>query len=463
MKRAGRRWLARGLIVGLVGLFFLGVGFQRTTSEDPLDQALRARLLALNITLPDDGPTASPAQVELGRMLYFDKVLSGNRDISCATCHHPALASGDARPLSAGTGGVGLGPDRQRGAGRPHIPRNAPEVFNRGASAWKTMFWDMRVAQTSDGRVITPAGAQIPEGITDVLAAQALFPPTSQDEMRGSPGDCDLFGHPNELAALPAQDFPAIWDAIVARVQAIPPYQPLFEDAYPGTRFEAITIVHIANAIAAFEREAFTLLNSPWDRYLRGDNEALSPAAKRGALLFYGELGCVACHSGALMTDQQAHNIAVPQIGPGKGASAPFDFGRELVSGNPADRYAFRTPPLRNVAVTAPYMHNGAFRTLEAAVRHHLNPANSLRTYTPSAHLPADLAATYQDDPAVQDALLETLDRNLHPTTITDSEMADLLAFLHALTDPAVYTLAQEVPTWVPSGLPVAEIEARAP
>ncbi|RME12883.1 MAG: cytochrome-c peroxidase [Ardenticatenia bacterium] len=457
-----KAWLAGSLfLLALVGL--ISVGFQPAQASDPLDRILRSRLLELNITVPEPGAPASPAQVELGRMLYFDKLLSGNRDVSCATCHHPTLATGDARPLSVGTAGVGLGPDRQRGQDRPHIPRNAPDVFNRGSALWTTMFWDMRIEQMPDGRLLTPAGAFLPEGIDDVLAAQALFPPTAEHEMRGMPGDRDLFGHPNELAEIPAQDFPAIWNAIVARLQRTPPYRPLFEDAYPGTRFEEITIVHVANAIAAFEREAFTLLNSPWDRYLRGDDSALSPAAKRGALLFYGELGCSACHSGPLMTDQQAHNIAVPQLGPGKGASAPFDFGRELVSGSPTDRYAFRTPPLRNVAVTGPYMHNGAFRTLKAAVRHHLNPAESLRTYTPSAHLPADLVATYQDDPALQEALLDTLDRNLHPTTISDDEFADLLAFLHALTDPAVYSLAQEIPTWVPSGLPVAEIETRTP
>ncbi|MCB0238120.1 MAG: hypothetical protein KDH08_05655, partial [Anaerolineae bacterium] len=110
--------------------------------------------------------------------------------------------------------------------------------------------------------------------------------------------------------------------------------------------------------------DAFTLLDSPWDRFLAGDDSALSTDAQHGALLFYGDAGCARCHSGNLLTDQEFHNAAVPQLGPGKGRQNPYiDLGRARETGNPDDRFAFRTPPLRNVALTGPWMHNGAFAT----------------------------------------------------------------------------------------------------
>lgn len=142
-----------------------------------------------------------------------------------------------------------------------------------------------------------------------------MFPVTSNDEMRGAPGDQDVLEQPNELALIAASDFPAIWDALTARLLAIPEYVTLFQAAYPDVLISELGFEHTANAIAAFEIEAFTLLNSPWQRYLNGDEMALSSAAKAGALLFYGDAGCSWCHSGPLFTDQMAHNLAVPQVG----------------------------------------------------------------------------------------------------------------------------------------------------
>ncbi|HIP71387.1 MAG TPA: cytochrome-c peroxidase, partial [Anaerolineae bacterium] len=106
---------------------------------------MQAVVTAQGIRPYEPPPSPEPTLVTLGEALYFDKILSGNRDISCATCHHPTLASGDELALSIGTGGMGLGPQRQMGVGRERIPRNAPEVFNRGAVEWRTMFWDSRV------------------------------------------------------------------------------------------------------------------------------------------------------------------------------------------------------------------------------------------------------------------------------------------------------------------------------
>jgi len=195
-----------------------------------LDDDLLAALRAAGVTALDPGPRPETAKVALGRALMFDKLLSGNRDISCATCHHSTLATADARSLSIGTGGVGLGSSRRLGAGRPFIPRNATEIFNRGAREWTTMFWDMRVSGFG-ASFRTPAGRALPFGLDSLLAAQAMFPVTSRDEMRGRPGDRDVFGAPNELAAFADDDFTAIWEALMARILAIPAYVDMFARA----------------------------------------------------------------------------------------------------------------------------------------------------------------------------------------------------------------------------------------
>jgi cytochrome c peroxidase len=420
-----------------------------------LDQSLRSAMRAAGISPLDPGPTPLPEKVALGQALMFDKEISGNRDTSCATCHHPLMHTGDALSVSIGTGGRGLGPARVLGVGRNLIPRNAPDVFNRGSAEWRTMFWDLRVSGTPQSGFDTPAGATLPSGLDSVLAAQAMFPVTSNDEMRGKPGDVDVFGAPNEIAAIDPTDLPAIWDALIQRLRAIPEYAPLFTAAYPGVSATALGFQHAANAIAAFEIHAWTYPGSPWDRYVAGDDSAMMDDAKRGAILFFRAAGCVACHSGNLFTDQRTHDVGVPQVGPGKGAEAPQDLGRWRVTGNAADKYAFRTPPLRNVTMTGPWMHDGAFTTLRAAVQHVLDPTTSLRHYDPG-QLSPEMQGTFQGDAATIDAILANLDADVAtPHHLSDAEVDDLLSFLNALTDPAAADLSADIPDAVPSGLPV--------
>ncbi len=446
---------AVGVSILWAALCFFGCG--DSASPPSLDQQLAQVLREAGIGPLDPGPSPPPAKVALGQALMFDKELSGNRDIACATCHHPLLHTGDGLPLSIGTGGRGLGPARVRASGRPFIPRNAPEIFNRGAPEWRTMFWDMRVAGAPAVGFATPARDLLPRGLESVLAAQAMFPVTSRDEMRGQRGDRDVFGRPNELAEIPDGDLRAIWDALMARLLAIPGYVSMFLSAYPETPLVQLGFQHAANAIAAFEVAAWTLVDSPWDRYLEGDLSALPDEAKRGALLFFGKAGCARCHSGPLFTDQRAHNIGAPQIGPGKGAEAPEDFGRARETGEDAERFAFRTPPLRNVALTGPWMHDGAFATLEAAVRHHLDPARSLRSYDVS-QLPPELRETFRGDPASIRAILQRLDPAVsEPLELSDREVNQLLTFLEALTDPRAADLREDIPASVPSGLPIAD------
>jgi len=413
-----------------------------------IDNELRAVIRKHDLK-PIEKPQTDPDKVALGKALFFDKIISGNKDISCATCHDPRFGTGDCLPLPVGTKGTGACLSRTRGAGRPFIPRNAPEVFNRGHEDWKTMFWDARV-EIKNGKFSTPAGSSLPKGLEGVLAAQALFPPTSRDEMRGRVGDTASDGTPNELAQIPDGDFNRIWNAIMNRLLSIQEYRELFRKAYGNKQY---TIADYANAIAEFEKEAFTLTDSPWDRYLRGDNDALSYEAKRGALLFFGKARCYTCHSGTLFTDQKFHNIGVPQFGPGKDASG-LDLGRYLVTGKEEDKFKFRTPPLRNVAVTSPYFHNGAYRELKKVILHHLDPEKHLRNYDPAANgLPADLASTLKNDEGTINQILSTLD--IKPVSLTEEEVDYLIAFLNSLTSPQVYTLHRVIPDRVPSGLPV--------
>ncbi len=425
---------------------------------ETVDQQLQAMIAAQDVQPFAPGPPVDPALAALGQALFFDKELSGNRDIACATCHHPTQRTGDSRPLSVGTGGHGLGAARELGDGRLFIARNAPDVYNRGSAAWQTMFWDGRVANSVRGYFVTPAGSQLPPGLNSVLAAQAMFPVTAVDEMRGQPGDVDIFGQPNELALMANDEWAAIWEGLMARLLAYPEYVALFQAAFPDVSPDTLTFAHAANAIAAFEVEAFSQYQSPWYRYLRGDESALSAEAKRGAVLFFGDAGCGQCHSGPLLTDQAYHNLAAPQIGPGKGAEAPLDYGRFQVTGRPEDKFAFRTPSLLNVAVTGPWLHDGAYATLEAVINHHLNPAEALANYDAAANLSAELQEMVVTDTAVQQAMLAGLDPALASARrLGPAEIEELVAFLAALTDTAVFDLAHVQPATVPSGLPVED------
>lgn len=432
------------------GLALLLVGAEPAAD---LDHELQPLLARAGVYPLEPGPARSESRIALGEALFFDPILSGNRDISCATCHHPSFGTGDGLALSIGTGGHGVGPQRTAPASRNRVPRNATDLFNRGLTEWSTMFWDGRVVETGKG-FLSNARDRLPPGLDSTLAVQSMFPVTSRDEMRGFVGDVDIHGDPNELALLDDEDFPGIWDLLMARLTAVPGYVDLFARAYPDVLSGTWGFEHAANALAAFQADEWTLLDSPWDRYVAGDTKALTEPAKRGAVLFYGRAGCSECHSGPLLTDQVHHNIGVPQIGPGKGVNAPLDLGRYYLTAEEADRFAFRTPPLRNVSATGPWMHNGAYRDLEDAVRHHLDPATALAAYDPEQLEPA-LRPSYWGSPNVQAFILETLDpRMTRPLELTDREVDELMAFLSALTDARALERAP-LPASVPSGLPV--------
>ena len=440
-----------------VGVFVLaGCGDGGTGTSD-LDTPVREALQGAGVTALAPLAPSDPALVRLGQSLMFDKVLSGNRDVSCATCHNPRTATTDHLSLSIGTGGAGEGSGRALAAARQFNPRNSQDLFNRGYPEFDRMFWDGRVSKLGTGEIETPAGGQLPTGLANALAAQAMFPVLTRHEMRGEPGDVDRFGAPNELAQLSNDDRPGIWAALMSRLLSIPQYVELFQAAYPEVAIEDLGFQHAANAIAAFEASAFTAVNSPLDRYLRGDATALGEPERRGALLFFGDAKCGACHLGPHLTDNLFHSIGVPQVGPGMTPSEPEDRGRESVTLNSTDRFRFRTPPLRNVEVTGPWMHDGAYTTLESAVRHYLDARSALSSYDPS-QLREDLRGSHLSDPATLQTMAASIDFRVEaPLSLSDGEIADLVSFLRALTDPAASDLAGAIPSSVPSGLPVGD------
>ena len=428
--------------------------------NEDLDQILEALIELHGIATPDSGPPQPIEKIELGHALFFDREMSGNRDTACASCHFPTLGTGDMLPLSVGTKprNIGsVGPDRGRGEDQEFTPRNAPEIFNRGSLLWFSQFWDSRVTQNADGTFNSPAGEDLLPGLESVLAVQAMFPVTSRLEMRGRAGDKDFLGQHNEMADVDDDDLRGIWTQLMQRLLAIPEYQDLFAAAYPEIPQDDLTFADAANAIAAFEIEAFTFLDSPWDQYLAGDDRALSNKQKRGAILFFGQAKCVECHAGPLLTDQEHYNICTPQLGPGAGVSAPLDMGRFLETGDLLDSFRFRVPPLRNVADTGPWMHNGAYNNLRDVIEHHATPGANLLTYNPRKQLDEpELHDSLKNDSATLTMLVSTLDSQYLSGPLPNRSVIEIEAFLEALSAPNLHSRLEEtIPESVPSGLPV--------
>ncbi|WP_231383682.1 cytochrome-c peroxidase [Methylobacter luteus] len=436
------------------------------TMVSAVSLALSALTPSLTFAVPAndaDFPARNTAKEQLGKFLFYDKILSGNKNTSCATCHHPLAATGDGLSLGVGEGGKGLGVMRDTGTGsdaiHERVPRNAPFVFNLGASEFVRVFHDGRIEKDSSAPsgFRTPAGDAFLLGVDNALAAQAAFPPTSTTEMAGQAGE-------NEVAdAAAAGNLPQVWHLLTQRVMAIEEYRTLFAQAYPGLKGpEQVTYSHIANAIGAFEASAYRADNSPYDYYMMAQTTAMSKNAVEGMKIF-NKAGCASCHSGKFQTDHAFHALGMPQIGPGKGDGfeGHDDYGREQVTGDPNDRYKFRTPSLRNVALTGPWGHDGAYNTLEAVVRHHLDPEQSLETYdVTQAVLPSRADLDEQDFIVHNDAtsrfnLANSIEIN--PVALTDTQVKLLLDYLHALTDPNSLDLRSTAPARVPSGLPLAD------
>lgn len=402
-----------------------------------------------------------PGRAALGQLLFYDRILSGNRNIACATCHHPRFGTSDGQSLALGEGGVGLGPDRRPDPGNmpeQRIPRNSQALWNLGALEFTRLFHDGRL-EKDDSRphgLRSPLEDEMVEGFSSLLSAQNMFPVLSPDEMAGHYGENDIaIAVRKGIITGPG----GAWDLIAARVEAIPAYRARFDAVAPETRGRRLTFADISNMIADFVAFEFRADDTPFDAFLRGE-ASLPPEAQAGVELFYGKAGCAECHSGKFQTDHAFHAMGEPQLGPGKAERFERhqrDLGRMRVTGDPADIYAFRTPSLRNVTLTAPYGHAGAHADLTAFLRFHADPVAGLARYRPQAVLPPfqpekpDWALF--EDGAEYRAIAAAVRRP--PVALTDAEIARIEAFLRSLESPTARSGRLGIPEAVPSGLPV--------
>ena len=387
-------------------------------------------------------------QAAVGQLLFYDNILSGNQNINCGSCHHPKFGTGDGLPLGIGEGGVGLGPDRTPGTGadaiRKRIPRNAPGLWNLGAKELHVMFHDGRLSISDDyeNQFNSPAEEWLPTGFNSLLAAQAVFPLVAQFEMAGNTGE-------NQVTGAVHDRIDNGWPILAKRVRNKAPYSAMFVEAFDHiTTPEDVDIVDIANALAAFQAIEWRSHDSPFDAYLSGKTSALNAAQKRGLDLFYGKANCSQCHSGPLLSDQKFHALGLPPFGPGRTRRFdPYarDVGRMGESDALEDAYRFRTPMLRNVALTAPYGHNGAFATLDAIIRHHVNPKDSLAQWTPKdvalPVVPWLQAADFVILNDTREMARQARALDIQSVSLNDAEISDLVAFMHALTGTKSVTM----------------------
>ncbi|MBX3023632.1 hypothetical protein KF840_01850 [bacterium] len=437
-------------------------------------------------------------RIELGRLLFFDHALSGVEQTSCATCHHAAFQFSDARNIARGvfcdlvpevsitchpapapgSDGNVVGPERAS----PLNSRNSPSLIN--AALFPRLMWNGRFRfidnRSTDVNQCDPEeGFRLPapEGdmfVRSLLTAQGHIPVTELVEMTGN------FPHSDGSIEDAEEANPEIREALTTRIDFTPAYRALFEEAYPDRPDlmlspldpivgpnDDLSYLAIADALGHFQ-ESLIMTDAPWDAYLAGDRGALSAAAKRGAIAFFDGGRCSSCHAGELFSDFDNYNIGVPQVGPGTGRSAArdasyggrtnWDFGLEEITTERSDRFKFRTPPLRGVALTSPYMHNGAYATLEDAIRHHVDPAAAYAAYDLSQIEPAMQAFGLNPAGPVFDARNPVVlgrGPGQRRIDLSEAQVADLVEFLKALTDPRMLDTAAFAPASVPSGLPV--------
>lgn len=322
------------------------------------------------------------SKVELGYQLFFDPILSNDKTTSCASCHHPDFGMADGLVKGVGAGGKGYGAHRA-GTG-PELPRNTPSIFNVAFNEFQ--FWD--------GRVRT-------------LEEQVLVPLFAENEM-----------NQHDLAEL------------LKRLRAVPQYRELFGKAFGfKTKQDGseINLQNIARAIAAFERK-LNITETKYDHFAKGKDDALTTEQLRGLVVFMGQGQCAVCH-----TPPHFHDGVLSSIGtttsPDKNAPIDPDPGFGAVLRRQDGFGMFKTPGLRNVERTAPYMHNGAFKTLEEVVEFYNDGGGRGRGQNPYS----------------QDSKVAKLD-------LTEQQKKDLVAFMKSLNDLAALPV---VPTSVPSGLPV--------
>ena len=374
---------------GLIAILFFW-SFASTGQSTQIQSAQNSLPQPDMIASPADNPS-SLAKVELGRLLFWDPILSGNKDVACATCHHPDFGYAENLDISVGVNGVGLGSTRHFNQGNsiPFVQRNSQSVLNTAFNGideqgdydpqTAPMFWDLRAKG---------------------LEEQALMPILTYEEMRG-----DDY----------AED--EILDEVVARLKRISEYQTLFAEAF-GEQ-QAISSENLGKALAAFQR-TLVATNSPYDRYIAGDSNAMTRRQIEGMRAFEN-VGCAECHSGPMFSDFQVHVLGVPD----NNKLPESDQGLDQT-------YAFRTASLRNLEYTAPYMHSGVFSSLR----------DVLRFYDGGGRRGQRNPAVGRND---RDVLFRRLDD-------VDDHDREIIEFLTALNDD---NFDKVIPAQVPSGLSV--------
>lgn len=402
-----------GLPVLILALI-VGVTSCRKPIEQPkpvlseYDQLIDVDLMGLT-TLPAaidpaDNPT-SPDKVALGKLLFWDPIIGGEKDMACVGCHHPDFGYSDGLDLPIGVNGTGLGPDNRTansgGLDLPNgdigrVPRNAPTVINAAYNGFVT-------AETFDAS----ASPHFWDGRAASFEAQSSGPPGSREEMKGD-------AYESEVA----------FDSIVNRLKAIEEYVTMFGDVFGGG-IETVTEENFNKAVGAFERSIIAI-NSPYDKYISGDLTALTEQQKHGLLLFNGKGKCSECHSGPAFNDGDFHKVGVMENPDSPNSmDGNTDEGRMNETEEMADQYKFKTPTLRNISLTGPYTHNGMYATLAEMV---------------------DLMSSGVSDNA------NYTDTEITPTGLSEDEKAAIVAFLESLTDN---DFDKVEPTSVPSGLQV--------
>jgi cytochrome c peroxidase len=400
-------------------------------------------------------------EAKLGQLLFYDPILSGNKEVACATCHHPSLGTGDGLSLSLGDGGKGLGNKRivdYENLPEQRVPRNAQPLFNLGAKQFKTLFHDGRVQVdlSRPSGLRTPLEEEMVEGFSSIISAQTMFPVLSADEMAGHYSENEI-SEAVRRGILTGEG--GAWDLISKRVGSVPAYSDFFIDIYDHIEVaKDIKFTDISNAVAAFMEFEWRSDTSPFDDFLEGKLN-LNISQENGMELFYGKANCSSCHAGALFTDHQFHATGQPQLGPGKAArfqSHSRDLGRFRVTGNIKDKYAFRTPSLRNVELTGPWGHAGAYNELEAFLGAHIDPYLALSNYDKSNVTLTKYDTNdwkIMDDASEVKAIADAI--SIKPVIISKGEVTDLLAFLGTLTDTKAQKGRLGIPETVPSGLKI--------
>jgi len=429
----------------------------------------------------------------LGRLLFFDKIPSLHSDNACAGCHSPTNGFGDTQSIAIGIENNNLVGQNRYG---PRNQRRAPMAAN--TPFFPALMWNERFFAVSGDPFDNSGGFvfPLPEGSTrfpphdpiikTLAAAQGELPPTELTEVAGFTGtkgtigpEFDQFDDGNG-SVVPRPDASGsrndpIRVAVLARLNASAAYRKLFSDSFPSVAAGGpIDFSMFGRAIAEFE-STLIFADAPIDRFARGEHGAMSVPEKEGALLFFGKARCVQCHavlgkSNEMFSDFQMHVIGVPQIAPEfgvgqgnvifDGPGRNEDFGLEQITGNAADRYKFRSSPLRNVSLQPAFFHNGSYTRLEDAIRHHLNVFESALSYKA---MPAGVDKDLTLVLGPIEPVLARVDPLLaHPIDLRPDEFESLVAFVRTgLLDRRAerQNLCSLIPASLPSGMPPLRFE----